>query len=588
LSREEPGRKAEAEGRGDFRVLSPYVARRWPSLAAFLLCSFGSAACAAAAGSSVKALADCAISGDWGRAAASILPTLGLIAASAAVAFGGSFCAEYLATSVCRDMRAAAVRRMLSYPYRFYEERHSGDLLSRLNNDFAMLQGFLQGSFAGFVRESLMFVVACAALALIDWRLLAPTVLLGPAAVAVNYFIGKPLAGHYRGQQEGYSALTSAVQDIVQGIGVVKAYGLYGRTAGRVAEANDTIVRNFLGVVSIAASRTYAASLSQGIPLVATVVWGGARAIAGEMSPGNLFAFLFLYRYLNSSVAALPDLASELFGSRGVLRRVSQLWEFPTERTDGEAFPADASAPLLALEAVRFSYGPEAPVIDGIELRIEAGRTVGLVGESGCGKSTLLKLLCALRDPDSGTISLFGKEYGRWNLEALRMHFSLVSQDAFLFPASVADNIAYGAPGASPAEVREAARRAGAAEFIEALPEGYGTAVGERGTRLSGGQRQRIAIARAFLKDAPILLLDEPTSSLDSESEARVQAELTRLMEGRTVVVAAHRLSTLRGADEILVLEAGRIVERGTHGALLESGGVYRRLYERQARGGVG
>jgi ABC-type multidrug transport system fused ATPase/permease subunit len=594
---------------GHFGIVAPYIAKYRGLIVLGVIGFAASATASAGAGQTIKVLTDAAAAGAWARAVALIPSTLALLAVVGAAVFGGNACAEYFGAALARDLRSDAMARMLEYPYAYYQSRHSGDLVSRLNNDLSDLQYFFQGTFSSLIRESLLFAVACAYLAVLDFRLLAPTLLLTPITVFVNLRFGKRLRWHYREQAEGYADLTAAIQDSIQGIDVVKSYSLYDAMLKKIKAGSAKISDNGLGVIAIAARRNYIASINSGLPYLITLVWGGYRAIRGDATPGELFAFLFMYRYLKSAIIAIPDLTSEFQGMRGILERTNAIWEWPTERTTGERFelaagtppsaatgspstgPA-AGCPVLELTGVRFGYSAEAAVLNGIDLAVRPGRTIALVGGSGCGKSTLIKLLCALIEPTGGSLALYGRAYGDWELAALRSQLALVTQETFLFPASVAENIAYGGirpgdgAGFDRGRVEAAAETAGAAEFIRGLPDGYATIVGERGVKLSGGQRQRIAIARALVKDAPILVLDEPTSSLDADSEAQVQASIEGLMAGRTVIVAAHRLSTVRNADEILVLEDGRIAERGGHDELLAARGAYFRLYRRQTEAG--
>ena len=565
-----------------FRHVTPYVARHWVSLALQAVCYAAAAAVTAALASCIQQITDAAVKADWNAVWAMALPVCGLLAAGALAAFGSSASAGYFSSSVSRELRIDTIRRMLDYPYHYYESHHSGDLVSRLNNDISFVQSFFRDTFTSLIRQPLMFIVITLALARVDLVLLLPTLLITPITTIVNFRYGKKLLRHYRAQQEGYASLTKAVQDTVQGIGIVKSYRLYDRMIERIQEGNRKITTNILGVISIATNRSWIVGINKSVPTILTVVLGGLRAISGQMSPGDLFAFFFLYHFLNGIISDIPDITVEVQGITGVLERANELWELPLERSDGGGFEPDAGQPLLELKDVHFSYSSEAPVLQGVDLCVPKGQKIAIVGKSGCGKSTLLKLVCAFGEPAHGTLIMHGHPYGEWNIQELRRRISIVSQDTFLFPATIAENIAYGGAEADRDRIQWAARMAGADDFINEMPDKYETLTGERGIRLSGGQRQRISIARALLKDAPMLLLDEPTSSLDAESEAVVQQAIERLMEGRTVLIAAHRLSTIRNVDFIAVMEDGLITERGTHRQLIDSDGVYRRLYQRQ------
>lgn len=322
------------------------------------------------------------------------------------------------------------------------------------------------------------------------------------------------------------------------------------------------------------------------VPVLVTAAYGGYLAINGQMTPGSLFAFLYLLHFLIEPMAPFTDLIPQLRAATAAADRIIGVLQHPIEWTGGQSFALDPARPIIEYADVSFAYNGQVGVLNEMNFSIPHHRTVALVGPSGSGKSTVFKLLCGFYEPDEGSVKLNDRKLDQWNLEAVRRQLSLVAQDTYLFPATVAENIAYGHPGATRDEIIKAARAANAHDFIMNLPHGYDTLVGERGNRLSGGQRQRLGIARAILKNAPILLLDEPTSALDVQSEALVQEALERMMGGRTVLVIAHRMSTIKQADEILVLDHGRIVEQGSHQVLIEKDGLYKQLYLKQFQNG--
>jgi ABC-type multidrug transport system fused ATPase/permease subunit len=321
------------------------------------------------------------------------------------------------------------------------------------------------------------------------------------------------------------------------------------------------------------------------IPQLIVPLYGGYLAFRGEISIGTLLAFDWLIWFVFIPLETLLAWIRELRETSPALARCYEIFDAPAERRGGSSVPRVSSDGAVAFDRVRFSYEGGRNVLDGLTFHVPAGRTVALVGSSGCGKSTVLKLLCGLYEAREGEVRLLGQAISKADLSAVRARVSLVAQDTHLFPMSIAENIAMAKAGASREEIVAAAKAASAHDFISALPRGYDTLAGELGNRLSGGERQRIGLARAFLKDAPILLLDEPTASLDTESEARVLEATRRLAEGRTTLVVSHRLSALRDADEILVLADGQVCERGTHADLLEADTLYRRFYQEQAAG---
>jgi subfamily B ATP-binding cassette protein MsbA/ATP-binding cassette subfamily B protein AbcA/BmrA len=462
------------------------------------------------------------------------------------------------------------------------EATHSGDMVSRLTNDISVVQGFFQNEFSNIVYQPIVFLVTAGYLATLNWLLLLFAVALVPLTMFFINIMSKPLSQYVKNRQEGFGQVNAVAQDTIGGIYMLKAFNLEQALSEKFKVAVHQ-VRDYelMRQQRLAVMTTLFVVIRQ-IPVLSTAACGGYLALTGRMTPGSVFAFMYLLHYLVQPLTNGPYLIEQLRAAAGTAERIVEMMHRPVERPGGRVFAADPAKPAIRYDDVSFSYREQAQVLDGVSFSIRHNRTVALVGHSGSGKSTVLKLLCGFYEPQSGRVELHGGGLGEWNLEALRTQLALVAQDTYLFPASIADNISYGRSGATTDEIVEAARMANAHRFITELPAGYDTLVGERGNRLSGGERQRIGIARAILKNAPILLLDEPTSALDVHSEALIQEALERFMQGRTVLVIAHRLSTIKHADEILVLDSGRVVESGTHEELIARGGVYRQLYLKQ------
>ncbi|MEJ2356462.1 MAG: ABC transporter ATP-binding protein [Deinococcales bacterium] len=524
---------------------------------------------------------------------------LGYYVLREALSFVSMYFSYALTQRVIHDLRTSAYAHLLRLPMARFTQERSGSLVARVVSDVNALESMIQAGASRILGRLFGILVVLVILFVMNWLLALVCLTIVAAMVVITLRFQEPLRRLSRRIRSQVGELTAVASEAIQNAGVVKLFTAEDEELGRFADASE-------GYRSFGMARRWQSGLMQagvglssGLGTGALLLVGGWLIVlkqagsplpfgAASLSTGELTAFLLYVSELVTPVVFVLNFNNQLQAGAAALERIDELLADAPE-TEGEQRTFLAGD--VRFEGVRFAYpGADALALDGFDLDVPAGSTVALVGPSGAGKSTVVKLLGRLYDPQGGVLRVAGSDLRGLRLESLRGALAVVPQDPTLFSGSVRDNIRYARPGANDASVVEAARLANALEFIEALPRGFDTEIGERGVKLSGGQKQRIAIARALLRGASLLVLDEATSSLDSESESVIQDALAGLFTRRhevTSIVIAHRLSTVRDADRIAVMERGRVVEEGRHEALLRRGGLYARLHAmQQQRGG--
>ncbi|MFI5457147.1 MAG: ABC transporter ATP-binding protein [Isosphaerales bacterium] len=519
-----------------------------------------------------------------------------LLAVQAACSFFQTYWLAEVGERSLANLRQDIYAHLIRLPMAFFTQRRVGELASRLASDLSMIQGMLTGLVPQFFGQLIVLVGGVALIALTSGRLTLVMLISLPVVIGMAAVFGRATRAVSRETQDKLAETNVVVEETLQGIASVKAFANEGFEVARYRAG----IQALIGVVLRGARYQGAFGAFITFALFGSIVlvmWYGAILVeARELTFGQLTQFLLYTMYIGGTMGGFARLYGELQRTVGATQRVRELRREPTEDVNAAGSGAqdkpDAGsgshrrlAGDVVFESVTFSYPSrrEVTVLRDLSLHAKAGQRIALVGPSGAGKSTIVSLLLRFYDPDSGRVLIDGRDARDYSLHGLRDHMAIVPQDVLLFGGTIADNIAYGRPGASLPEIEEAARNANAHDFIIGFPEGYQTVVGDRGVKLSGGQRQRVAIARAILRDPAILILDEATSSLDSESESLVQQALDSLMRGRTSVIIAHRLATVRRADHIFVIKEGQVVESGTHDQLLaREGGLYRTLSELQ------
>jgi subfamily B ATP-binding cassette protein MsbA len=503
----------------------------------------------------------------------------------AATAFALSQILGVAAQRAITEMRKRVMQKIERLPISYFDSTQSGQLISRIMNDAEGIRNLVGTGLGQIIGSLVTAIIAVGVLFWINWVLTTATLIVLFAFTGVLYYAFKVLRPVFRERNVINAEVTGRLGESLGGIRIVKAYTAEKREELSFARGAHRLFRNIAKTVTGVSAVSSFSSVVIGAIAVVMIVIGGNSVMSGAMSLGDFLMYISFTFLLAIPVVELTSIGTQITEAFAGLDRIREVMEMKTEDEEDRA-----KAPLprvdgsIDFEDVYFEYEENVPVLKSVSFHSQAGKTTALVGSSGSGKSTILSLVLNFIQPKRGRILIDGKDLQSVKLRDYRKHLGVVLQDNFLFDGTILDNIRFSNPEASQDEIREVCRIANADEFIEKFPDAYQTIVGERGVKLSGGQRQRIAIARALLANPRILILDEATSSLDSESEALIQEGLRRLRHGRTTFVIAHRLSTIRSADQILVVEAGEILERGTHDELIAMNGRYKQLYDKQYR----
>lgn len=487
-----------------------------------------------------------------------------------------------------RQLRFAVFDRLMDLSVRFFQKNPSGRLLSRVTNDLNNLGGVLVDVMVIYVPDFFKIFWMLVVLWIKAGWLTVAALFIGVLALVPAQRVARKIRRREHDNQKKMGSVYQAVQEVLQAQKIVKAFGAEEHERERFSVINDDFTRNRKRIASLRARTGPMMEVVGGLGIGLLLWLGGRHVLSGGMAGSTFMAVIFLIIAIIGSVRRLGETSTKIQAGFASADRVTTVLNSEPEIFDHDgAVELDGIREGIAFHDVDYSYDPQTRVLHGIDLKVPVGSSVAIVGPTGSGKSTIADLVPRFFDPESGRVTIDGRDVRDYTVESLRRHIAIVTQDTILFRDSLANNIAYARPGTSREDIIRAAKAAHCDEFISAMPEGYDTVVGERGLTLSGGERQRVAIARALLRDAPILILDEATSALDSQAEEIVQEAIDRLKEGRTTITIAHRLSTIRDSDNIVVIDRGAIAEQGAHDELLARGGLYSRLHKMQSGGGL-
>lgn len=511
------------------------------------------------------------------------VPLTVMIILGTVMSFVKSICGNNYSARVQRDVRSRIGEHLLKLPYSYYDEKGTGSIMTKLVSDISEVGRFFSEIMPDLIVDMIVMVSIAIYIGIMDFRLVCVLFISYPLLLMAAERLSRWITSFTKKRRDSIDKRTQIAYDAIQGMAVVRSYNLYEIMQKKINYYIDDVAEQGCRSTRITSAGFVLQRAVRTIPAVLCYLFALYETIQGRMTVGGMLAFGVLLNRILWPMGNIVFCVNDIREVNVSLKRVQEMYQQEPEQSGTGSFDmAACGGNVIEWKDVVFSYDEKRNVINSMNLEIPEKMTVAFAGGSGEGKSTIFRLLCGFYQKNSGSYRLFGHEYEDWDIGAARNCFSYVSQNVFLFPETIWQNVAYGKENATRDEVMEACKNANIHDFIMGLPKGYDTIVGERGVRLSGGERQRISIARAFLKDAPILLLDEPTAAVDAGTEALLQEAISRISQGRTVMIIAHRLSTIQSADRIYVVKEGRIAESGRHEELLAQNGIYATMYSKE------
>lgn len=506
-----------------------------------------------------------------------LLTILGIILSYGAVRMSAIFSVKLM-----EKLRNQVTDKLIHCTYSYFENETTGSISNRMLHDMNQVAEYMSNSFITFISQMIILSCSFTYLLTVNWSMTLLSAVCMPLAVLLAKKVASPTYDTMEKFDKKMDEVLDIAKDTIDGIKIEKAYNLRTRRKAYFDSNMEEATSYYVAYEKLVVKAGPYKYIIRSAPTFICILFGFYNTYKGNLTSGELVAFMLLLQNISKPLSELTSYITDLKEAMVSVDRVAEMMDLKDEQFGSQKIEAhEEEKNAFELEDVSFRYSEDLPVIlDAINLNIPKGKTIALVGQSGCGKSTLFKLLIGFHTATKGKVKLYGKDLKEWDIESARAQMAYVSQNTYLFEGTVAENIAYGKAGAAFEEIVAAAKKAYAHEFIMALPEGYQTRLSEKGTNISGGQKQRLSIARAFLKDAPIFILDEMTSALDVESERLIQKAIEEYKQSKTVILIAHRLSTIKDADEIVVLDHGKIVERGNHEQLLAAQGRYSKLYQ--------